>query len=303
MTDHNERPAPDLLDQAIKALREEPVPECPPAQVLASTVEALQTVGSPEILRLQQRRKVMIRIARYGSVALAAAILIAVGATFLLMHLSAPLAFGDLVENVKQAKAVSFVSKMPTILQGKERGILQQKFFVQDQAFRMEIPSAQEGANIPPDAPSVLMAVIADAKQKKALEIDFVRKAARFIQVDDKRWQEMARGLTNPIDKLRSLKNDDAEPLGEEILDGRKTQIYRLKKADFFMEVRFGKEDTAKLWADPKTGLPIRISVEGPTPDGKDKNFIIFDQFTWNEPLPAEMFKMEIPAGFTEKKN
>ena len=60
MTEHNERPTRDVLNDALKALQAEPVPEGPPAQLVASTIEALQrTMVSPEVLRLQQRRKLM----------------------------------------------------------------------------------------------------------------------------------------------------------------------------------------------------------------------------------------------------
>src|SRR5437763_15907807 len=75
--------------------------------------------------------------------------------------------------------------------------------------------------------------------------------------------QQIARA--NPIEELRKLKNDDAERIGEEEIDGRKTQVYRLKKADF-IELRLGEGDTAKLWVDPKTGLPVRIRIDGQTP-------------------------------------
>jgi hypothetical protein len=297
MTEHNERPTRDVLNDALKALQAEPVPEGPPAQLVASTIEALQrTMVSPEVLRLQQRRKLMIRIARYGTFATAAAVLLALGVPFL--H-PARLAFGQVVENIKKAKSVSFVTKMPTILRGSERGVLQQKFYIQGEHYRMEIPSAQEGADIPADAPPVMLAIIADYKQKKSLQLDFVRKTAKFLDIDEKRWKEMAQA--NPIEELRQLKNDDAERIGEEEIDGRKTQVYRLKKADF-MGLRLGEDDTAKLWVDPKSGLPMRIRVDGQTPASRgpsDKTFMIFEQFAWDEALDPNLFKLEVPKGFT----
>jgi outer membrane lipoprotein-sorting protein len=298
MTENNEQPTRDLLDQAVRALRDEPVPEGPPAQLVASTIEVLQrTMVSPEVLRLKQRRKLMIRIARYGTLATAAAVLLALGVSFL--H-PAPLAFGQVVENIKKAKSVSFITKMPTILRGSERGVLQQKFYIQGEHYRMEMPSAQEGADIPADAPPVLMAIIADSKQKKSLQLDFVHKTAQAIELNDKRWQQMARA--NPIEELRQLKNGDAERIGEEEIDGRKTQVYRLKKGIVFMELRLGEDDTAKLWVDPKSGLPMRIRVDGQTPASRgqdDKTFMIFEQFTWDEALDPNLFKLEVPEGFT----
>ena len=58
---------------------------------------------------------------------------------------------------------------------------------------------------------------------------------------------------------LRQLKDQDAERIGEEVLDGRRTQVYRLKKADF-MDLRITEPEVAKVWVDPKTSLPVRIA-------------------------------------------
>jgi hypothetical protein len=117
---------------------------------VAATIAALQTSEtSPEVVRLQQRRKIMIRLARYGILATAATVLLVLGLSLLLIHSTAAPTFGQVVENIKKAKSVTFVTKMPTILRGRERGVLRQKFYIQGEHFRMEIPSAQEGADIP----------------------------------------------------------------------------------------------------------------------------------------------------------
>jgi outer membrane lipoprotein-sorting protein len=298
MTEHNERPTRDVLKEALEALQAEPVPEGPPAHLVASTIEALQkTMVSPEALRLQQRRKLMIRIARYSTLATAAALLLALGVSF---FYPSPLAFGQVVENIKKAKSVSFATKMPTVIRGTQRGVVQQRFYIQGEHYRMEIPSAQEGVDIPADAPPVWLAIVADHKQKKSLQLDFVRKTYQFLEPNDKAWQEWARA--NPIEELRRLKNEDAEPIGEEEIDGHKTKVYRLKKRDIVMGLHLGEDDTAKLWVDPKSGLPVRIRVDGQTPASRgpsDKTFMIFEQFTWDEAFDPNLFKLEVPEGFT----
>ncbi len=60
-----------------------------------------------------------------------------------------------------------------------------------------------------------------------------------------------------------------------------------------------GKDESAKLWVDPKTGLPVRIAVGDPA--DKDKQFIVFEQFSWNQQLDQAMFKLEVPNGFPLK--
>jgi hypothetical protein len=298
MTQRSDEPM-DLLERALAGLRDAPIPDGPPPQLVASTVEALQTsVISPDVVRLRERRRKMFRIAGYSGAAAAAVFLVVLGGWLFLMDRTAALAFADVVENVKKATSVTFVTKIPSTLQGR-RGLLQQKFYVQAGAYRMELPSVQEGVAVPADAPPVLIAIIVDTKQKKALQLDFFRKTAKYLKPDDKKWQEMPPELVNPIEQLRRLKGDDAELLGEEELDGRKTEVYRLNKPDIFMGVRLTGGETAKLWVDPKNGLPVRIAVE-PSADRNDKTpLIVFEQFTWNESLDPDLFKPDVPEGFS----
>ncbi len=53
-------------------------------------------------------------------------------------------------------------------------------------------------------------------------------------------------GVANPLDQLRKMKGDDAEHLGEEKLNGDKTEVYKLKKADIFMGLHLTGGETAK---------------------------------------------------------
>jgi len=298
MTDANNKPL-DILDSAIAGLRDVPVPEGPLPHLVASTIEALQSSAiPPEVLRLRERRRKMFRIARRGGIA-AAVVFLAVfcGAVFLLEPTSS-FAFADVVEGVKKAKSVTFVTKMPSVVQGKAGGVLQQKFYIQGDVYRTEVPSAQEGATVPADAPPVLIAFVVDFKQKKAMQINYVKKTVKYIKADDKKWDEMAKAFANPLEQLRQMKGDDAEKIGNEELNGQKTEVFKLKKAELFMGVRPASGETAKLWVDPKSGLPVRIAVE-PAADSKEKTpSIVFEKFTWNETLDADLFKLDAPKGF-----
>ena len=74
------------------------------------------------------------------------------GSWLFLMDRTASPAFADVVENVKNAKSVTFVVKTPTVIRGTKKGVLQQKIYIQGDAYRMEIPSAQDGYQVAPDA-------------------------------------------------------------------------------------------------------------------------------------------------------
>jgi outer membrane lipoprotein-sorting protein len=296
MTNHDEQGARDFLEKALAALRDAPVPDGPPPDVAASTVRALQSTGKlPDVVRRSERRKKMLRIARYSGAAAAVTLLAVLACWLLLMDRTARPAFALVVEKVKHARSVTFLTKIEQA-QGRT---LQQRWYLRGDSFRMEIPNDQAVFKAPADAPPVLLALIGDAKQKKALQLDFARKTAHWIAGDEKAWQAMTKDLADPIAHMRRLKSQDAERLADEEWDGRKTQVYRLKNGDIFMGVRVGPADTAKLWVDPKSGLPVRIAVEHPLPDGNNRLVLAFERFTWNEALDPDLFRLEVPKGFS----
>jgi hypothetical protein len=291
MTEPNRQPTSDPLEEVVKAWRDDPVPEGPPAHLVASTIEALQTATtSPEVLR--RRRDVMIRIARYGSMATAAAVFLALGASFFLMDHQAGLAFADVIANVKKARAVNFVciQKLPP------QPTLQTQWFLQGDAMRMEIPGIQESFRA---KEPIVLAEVFNLKEKRALQLDFVRKIARPIEITE----EIAKRFLNPIEQLRRLKSRDAERIPDEKLNGRTMQVYRLKKLDFFgSKGKVNEGESFKVWVDPTTGLPARIVIVALSPDRKGKMIFRFEQFTWNDPMAPEMFKVQVPKGFTLKE-
>jgi hypothetical protein len=80
MTGPNSRQPSDPLEQAVAALRAIPVPDGPSAELVASTSRALQQAGAAtEGGRRSSRRNRMSRIARFGSLAVAATVLLALG--------------------------------------------------------------------------------------------------------------------------------------------------------------------------------------------------------------------------------
>jgi outer membrane lipoprotein-sorting protein len=247
----------------------------------------------------------MFRMFRYGGVAAAAMILAVVAGWLFLMDSTAGPAFSQVIQNVKNAKSVTLVIEIPTIIQGTKPGTLRQKIYIQGDVLRMEVPSAQEGATVPADAPPILMTLIYDFKQKKVLQLDYVGKTAKIITADDdKMWQAMAKSIADPRKQLGELKDKDAERIGEEDLDGVKTQVYRLQGGGtaIFLGGKLEKDQTAKLWVDPKSGLPVRVAVGDPKGDPKlDRQFIVFKDFHWNEALDPELFKLDVPKGFTVK--
>src|SRR5262249_18088099 len=83
MTGHNSRQPADPLDQAVAALRGAPIPSGPPAELVTSTTAALdQAPPAPQPDRGPSGRNLMFRIARLGSLAVAATVLLALAVFF-----------------------------------------------------------------------------------------------------------------------------------------------------------------------------------------------------------------------------
>ena len=105
---------------------------------------------------------------------------VALGTAFFLTD---RVAFADVVENVKKAKAVNFTCKQKVT---PNSPMLEQKWFIQGDFMRLEMPGIQEGFRA--EEP-VILAVIADFKEKKGLQIDYPTKTAKRLKFDEFAFQ------------------------------------------------------------------------------------------------------------------
>src|SRR5437763_1568344 len=100
MTDRNSQ-VPDLVEQATAALRGAVGPQSIPPQLEASTIEALQSLTRAHAVRINERKKLMFRIARYSGAAAALTFVACLAGYLFLLDSTAGLAFADVVEKVK----------------------------------------------------------------------------------------------------------------------------------------------------------------------------------------------------------
>jgi len=296
MNDENHQGDIDLLDRATAALRNTAASESAPPHVIAATMEALNSrfgqteINSPEILRREnERRQRMFRIARYSGLAAAILLMIVGAGVALLIDRGASSAFGQVIENIKKATSVSVTSKQKI----NDQPTIEMKFYLQGDFMRMEMPGKQEAgdAKIP-----LLMAIVIDGKTKEIVQVEYASKTARKFKMDER----SAKLFNNPVEELTKLNGKDAELVGDEDLDGRKTRLYRLKD----LHGAFGivnHFDDGKLSVDRETGLPVKLTIQTVnSPDGKMKftTSITIDDFKWNEHFKADMFNLTIPEGF-----
>ncbi len=73
---------------------------------------------------------------------------------------------------------------------------------------------------------------------------------------------------------------DNARTLDPEVLDGRETAVF--------------ESGRLTIWVDVVSRLPVRLESRGAYLE-------IYDDFRWDEPLPARLFEPEIPEGYVDK--
>jgi hypothetical protein len=273
MSDRQHHAEGDVLERATAALRDTRPLDGPPEQVVASTIEALQALDTrPDTVRLLERRKLMFRIARYSSAA-AAVLVAAIAGSIWLMDRNASFSFAQVVDNIDKAKSVQFAIQQK-LGHGPE---LQGKMFIQGDQVRYEVAD--------------WIIDILDLKQHKGLELEPQRKVARKMDLTGKMPAEM---FKDPIDQLRHLRENikhNVVQLSDEELNGRKCHLYQVTRP-IKREAALLIPDQFRLWVDAKTGLPVRIVAQ-------DTNtLLVYDHFRWDEPLPAELFSLQVPQGY-----
>jgi outer membrane lipoprotein-sorting protein len=264
------------LEAAVKAALAEPIPEDAVARVKA---RAKLLAGDCAGCRVSENGTVAINARRWktsrpivASIAAAAALLVVATAAFLLLNHSGGQVFAQMVEKLKAVNSVRFSMTMGIGKQGK----LKNTMYIEGNRMRAEMSSGE-------------MIQIADPDRKQGLILNVPGKLAQQMELTP----EIVQAFQNPIDQLRHAKSDDAEPIGQEMLKGRRTHVYRLNKIALpFVEGK-GK---MLLWIDAESELPAKIEIRDPDP--KSPMAFDFDDFVWNERLDAKLFSLAIPDGF-----
>ncbi len=270
---HDSESGDSMLDEAVRTLLAQPVPEDAIQRVKSRAVLLANpsTVALPSDHASRTRRWKASR-ALVGGLTVAASVLIAVAGVTLFLDRSGGRAFARVIENVNATRSAH--CKTATRF-GHQREIDGQLYL--------------EGNRLRLEQFNGLLIQVGDLDQKQALFLDMNHKVAQSAKID----ASLAREFANPIDQLRHANTKNAERIGEEILRGRRTQVYKLHKVDLLGMKGDGE---MLLWVDVESELPAKIVVHDPDP--KAEMEMRFDEFVWNEPLDARMFSLSIPDGF-----
>ena len=230
----------------------------------------------------QNGRTLLVRIARLAGVAAALALLL-IGAVWMTVGGGSNVVLADVIRNAVEAKSVTFVLRETV---GKTT-LKEFNCLLEGDSVRIESPRG--------------MVLVEDLKRWKGIFLDKTNKEAAKWDVPEGARDELR---THPIKQLQQAKPEDAKFLRDELLKGRKSQVFRVKvaSASFFNappkeSYGFAPDLEMTIWVEPQNQLPLKIEIRQPG----EPFAITFDQMKWNESLDAALFLLEIPAGYTEQ--
>jgi outer membrane lipoprotein-sorting protein len=260
-------PQESVLDAAVHAILTESIPTASIQRVQQGAMLLDRTPTAPARRASEDRRH--LSRAAIGS-AIVAAAMAAIGASlFFDRSTSNAFAFAQVVEKVKAANSVSFTITSRFGLDPE----VHSRNYIRGYRIRTELED--------------VLVSIADLSTKQVLWLDPQRKLAELTDVN----AGIVDGLANPVDQLRQAKSDTAEAIGEELIDGVRCAVFRMKNARWLAVV-----GDMLVWVDPNSGLPVRIVISDST--AKDKAEIRLDRFTWNVPLEPALLSLNVPEGF-----
>ncbi|MFO1093091.1 MAG: hypothetical protein U0992_07230 [Planctomycetaceae bacterium] len=255
------------LDAAVAAVLAEPIADASVQRVQQRARVLFRPAAAVRPNDMSRPRKSLSRMVGGGLIAVVALAALAIG-TSLVVDRGAGSAFAQVVEKVKAANSVQF--HMTSTVDGKTEMV--NRVFLEDDRMRIELGDG--------------LVQIANLAEKKLLMLDTGRKQVQTTPLDS----DTAKLLSNPVEQIRQAKSDDAEAIGEEVLDGIRCSVFRLHNVHLL-----GASGDMLMWANPQSGLPVRFVINDPK---LGKMQIRFDDFVWNEPLEPGLFSLNVPVGF-----
>ncbi len=276
----------DFLDRAVDSVLRSPIPDELPADRVAQLVAVVRQAADQSYpITLIERIKNMKPITR---IAVAASVLIAFFGlmSWLVPGSGAALAFDDVAEALKNVQSARWkTTKVTKGPQGRAETRQEIGMFMAPSSERTEtnvlgVPSAR----------SIMI-----CKGRKALFLSPPLKQATLLDVKMNieglpgPFGRTFLGLRQSVVGAQSGKMKGLESLGTKVIDGRHAVGFRIQDGPF----------ETKIWADPKTSLPIR--VERAT-SGEIEIHTVMTDFEIDPDLDKSLFSLDVPEGYTVNK-
>jgi outer membrane lipoprotein-sorting protein len=140
-----------------------------------------------------------------------------------------------------------------------------------------------EGGNI---------AIVVDDKGSM-IQFDNAKKIATKLDLKEmqKNQPKPSEEVAGLLKKIRDLKGEGVERVGEETLDGKKTTVYALKDVELA-----GAKSDWRVWVDLRRKLPVRMEM---TKGNAGAEVVMTSEFSgWNEDFDPNLFSTAVPEGY-----
>lgn len=129
------------------------------------------------------------------------------------------------------------------------------------------------------------MTQILDTENGKMLVLHDEEKTATYVDIKGQ-LQEMTKSYIGFVrEVLMELKDSpDVKELGEQVIDGRKAIGF---------SGRGNNNQELKIWADPKTAVPIRVELR------LGQLVVVLKNFKFDKPIDDSQISMDVPEGYT----
>jgi len=276
----------ELLERAVDAVLRDPIPgELPPDQVMQLVAVVQRAANQPYPITLIQRIKNMRPMTR---IAVAASVLIVLFGllSWLVPGGGTALALADVAEALNGIHAATWktteVFKRP---QGEAEPSTGVGMFLAPSHERMEQTTK-----------GVTSVTIIDGEKNKM--VSHVAKTKMAFVMSFKNFPagpvlgKTFIDLRETITEAKNGKGGNVERLGIETIDGRRAEAFRIPYHNAEMKI----DGETKIWADPKTSLPIRVERSS---RGEHESHTVMTDFRVDVDLDPALFSVDVPEGYT----
>jgi outer membrane lipoprotein-sorting protein len=279
----------DLLDRAVDAVLRDPVPdELSPDRLDQLAAVVRRAADQPYPVTLIERMKNMRPRTR---IAVAAAVVIALLGllSWLVPGGGVAVAFADVAEALNGVRSATW--KTTSVVTFKPVGEKQEKTVTRTASCMFLTPLHEREETTEDGGKSIR---IADGQKDKMIVLNPATKTAMVMNAKNVPPGEHFGGTTfqgfrELVADAQSGKGAEVERLGVKTIDGRSAEGFGVQHG----VVAF------KIWADPKTLLPIRVESEFADAATGNRSSTVMTDFVVNVPLDESLFSVDVPPGYT----
>jgi outer membrane lipoprotein-sorting protein len=254
----------DVLEAAVFALRETPIPSGPPAAVLAAAAalgDGPATVPGPWF----RFRRPLVRLVA------AAAVLAALGLAVGRYGLGGGVAFADVAAHFRQARTLFF----RLTVTAEARPAVTMKYTL----------AAPSSLRLRTGGPADAVLTFDLTRSEGLVLLPGTKQAIKLTSADG--LPDGAAPVAEMIRSLREFAQDSVDDLGPRAIDGKPAVGFRVRRQGQAFDV----------WADPKTRAPVRVEATL-TLLGQSAKAVL-DEFAFDGELDPALFSLVPPAGYT----